>query len=298
MGIASASLLQGRATPPAAGRVAVHAAAIVAALGAVLVAAAPLLAPHDPYQVDFAHRLQPSSWSYPLGTDAFGRCLLSRLIHGFQVTPVAALAVVAVSAGLGTVLGMASGLVGGLPDRILMRVVEGVQVLPALALALIVGGVLGLGLWTVVLTLAAIHWTEYARLVRNLTMAERVRPYVRAAEALGARRRRVLASHILPNIAPAVLVMAAYSLSWAILSFAGLGFLGLGAEPGTPEWGLMIAESRSHLRAYPRLVIVPGLAIAATVIAVNILGDALADRRAGAGRPFASLLTRTKGELG
>lgn len=278
--VAAATRLRARLRTGLARRRGGLALAVTALLALVLLG--PLLAPHDPYAANILGRLAPPSLAYPLGTDAMGRCMLSRLLYGAQLTTLSALAVVLASAGLGTLLGAVSGYFGGIGDRLLMRLCEGVSVLPALAVALVIAGVLGLGLQAVILALAAVHWTEYARLVRNAVMIERSKTYVLAAEALGVPRLSVIRRHLLPNILTPLLAMGSYSMSWVILSFAGLSFLGLGVEPGAPEWGRMIAESRNHLRDHPRLVLVPGLTIMAFVILVNLLGDALGDRlRAG-----------------
>jgi peptide/nickel transport system permease protein/nickel transport system permease protein len=244
----------------------------------LLVVFGPQIAPHDPMQSDILGRLAPPSREHLLGTDAMGRDLLSRLLHGAQLTTLSALAVVAAAATLGTLIGQGAGYAGGLADRLAMRFVEGVSVLPALAVSLVIAGILGLGLQAVLIALAAVHWTEYARVVRNMTMVERTKPYVLAAEAIGAPGWWILARHLLPNIGGPLLVLGSYSFSWVILAIAGLSFLGLGVEPGTPEWGRMVAEARSHMRAYPRLVLVPGLTIMAFVILINLLGDGLADR--------------------
>ncbi|WP_417829421.1 ABC transporter permease [Thalassospira sp.] len=248
-------------------------------LGVILaVLLLPLIAPNDPYQAQFLYRLKAPSWAYPLGTDALGRCVLSRLIYGAQLTTASALLVVICASALGSLIGAFAGMAGGLIDRLLMRFCEGMSVFPALAICMIIAGILGLGLKAVIIALIAVHWTEYARVVRNAVIVERSKPYVMAAVALGARRRRITRRHIFPNIIGPLLTLAAYSMSWAILSFAGLSFLGLGVEPGTPEWGLMIAESRNYLRDYPRLVLAPGLTIAAFVVSINLLGDLLGDR--------------------
>lgn len=244
----------------------------------LLVALGPWIAPNDPYRADILNRLADPSLAFPLGTDAMGRCVLSRLLYGAQLTTLSALAVVLAAAGTGTAVGVVAGYAGGFVDRLAMRVAEGVSVLPALAVSLVVVGILGLSLKAVLIALAAVHWTEYARLVRNVTVVERAKPYVMAAEAIGAQGWRVVLRHLLPNMGGPLLVLGAYSLSWVILSFAGLSFLGLGVEPGTPEWGRMIAEARTHMRVHPRLVLAPGLTIMAFVILVNLLGDALADR--------------------
>lgn len=252
--------------------------AIAVALFFALVLLGPMLAPHDPHAADILNRLAAPDLTHPLGTDAMGRCLLSRLLHGARLTTLSALAVVLAAASVGTLAGAFSGYVGGMADRVLMRLCEGISVLPALAVAMIIAGVLGLGLKAVILALAAVHWTEYARLVRNVTMVERAKTYVVAAEALGVPRPAIIRRHLLPNILGPLFAMGSYSMSWVILSFAGLSFLGLGVEPGAPEWGRMIAESRNHLREHPRLVLVPGLTIMAFVILINLLGDALGDR--------------------
>lgn len=252
--------------------------AVLAVLFLAVVLFSPIIAPHDPMQADILNRLAAPDATHPLGTDAMGRDLLSRLLHGARLTTLAALAVVLAATALGAAIGLAAGYVGGLFDGVVMRVVEGVSVLPALAVSLVIAGVFGLGLKAVVIALAAVHWTEYARVIRNTTMVERTKPYVLAAEAIGAPRWRVVTRHLLPNVGGPLLVLGSYSLSWVILAFAGLSFLGLGVEPGTPEWGRMIAEARSHMRSYPRLVLVPGLTIMAFVILINLLGDALGDR--------------------
>jgi ABC-type dipeptide/oligopeptide/nickel transport system permease subunit len=245
---------------------------------AALVILGPYLAPHDPYHADILNRLSSPSLEYPLGTDAMGRCVLSRLFHGAQLTTLAALLAVLAAGAIGTAVGLAAGYAGGILDRGVMRLAEGVSVLPALAVSLVVAGTLGLGLVAVIVSLVAVHWTEYARVVRNVTVIERSKPYIMAAEAIGAEGWRVMLRHLLPNMVAPLLVLGAYSMSWVILSFAGMSFLGLGVEPGTPEWGRMIAEARNHMRVHPRLVLAPGLTIMAFVIFINLLADALADR--------------------
>lgn len=248
------------------------------ALVALLVASGPLVAPHDPSMIDLANRLLAPSLDHPLGTDHMGRCVFSRLIHGFRVTPLAAFLVVSLAAATGTAVGLVSGYAGGLTDSLIMRVVEGFFVFPAIAVALVLAAVLGLGMGATVVALAAVHWAEYARVVRNLTLAEKAKPYELAARAAGISPLRILFRHLLPGMVHPITVLATFSLSWAILSFSGLSFLGLGAELGTPEWGLMIAEGRAFMRDHPRLILVPGLTIVAIVILFNVLGDSLRDR--------------------
>lgn len=249
------------------------------ALG-LLVAAillAPAMAPHDPQAIDILNRLAPASFGHWLGTDQMGRDVLSRLMAAGRLTAGAALIVVLLAGGLGTLIGAAAGYLGGWVDRLAMRLCEGLSVLPALAIAMVIAGVLGLGLVPVMIALAAVHWTEYARLVRNMILVERSKLYIQAAEALGSSRRHILCRHLLPNIAGPLFTLAAYSLSWVILAFAGLSFLGLGVEPGTAEWGRMIVDSRIHMRSHPLLVLAPGLTIMGFVMAINLVGDAFGD---------------------
>lgn len=251
---------------------------VLLALLVLAVVLAPLAAPYSPDQIDILNRLAPPSWGHLLGTDQMGRDVFSRLLHAGRLTAGSAILVVIAAALTGTLLGTISGYLGGWPDHVLMRFCEGISVLPALAIAMIIAGVMGLGLAAVIVSLAAVHWTEYARLVRNMILVERAKLYVQAAEALGSSRGRIIRRHLLPNIVGPLLTMAAYSLSWVILAFAGLSFLGLGVEPGTAEWGRMIADARNHMRSHPHLVMAPGFTIMGFVMAVNLLGDGISDR--------------------
>ena len=256
----------------------VFARSLLLALLLAAVIFAPVAAPYPPDQIDILNRLSPPSAAHLLGTDQMGRDILSRLVFAGRLTAGSALLVVLIAAITGTLLGTVAGYLGGWPDRLLMRFCEGFSVLPALAIAMIIAGVMGLGLGAVIVALAAVHWTEYARLVRNMILVERAKLYIQAAEALGTSRKSIIRRHLLPNISGPLLTMSAYSLSWVILAFAGLSFLGLGVEPGTAEWGRMIADARAHMRSHPFLVMAPGFTIMAFVMAVNLLGDSIGDR--------------------
>lgn len=247
----------------------------------VLVAFGPELAPNDPLRGNVRTRLLPPSLDYPLGTDAMGRCLLSRLLAAFQVTPVAAAIAAGASMLLGAAVGFGAALAGGLTDRLAMRLVDGILALPILAIAMVLSGFFGVGLEAVVIAIVALHWADYARLLRNLVVAERGKLHVLAAEALGCRPAAIVARHIVPAALPALCVLLAWSLSWSILTFAGLSFIGLGAAPGTPEFGLMLAEARDHMRTHPHLIIVPGLAVMALVVGLNLLSDRVRSRLPG-----------------
>lgn len=243
----------------------------------LLISLAPLLAPHDPDAASLSNRLQGINLQYPLGTDHMGRCVLSRLLYGFHVTPIAAFLIVAISASFGSLVGLLSGYTGGFIDQIVMRVVEGVFIFPAIAVALTISAVLGLGMNAIIIALGTVHWAEYARMTRSIAAAEKQRTYVLAAQTIGASRLRIVFRHILPNVLHIILVLIPFSMSWAILSFSGLSYLGLGAPPGSTEWGLMISEGRTYMRGHPVLVIAPGLMIMVVVISLNMLGDRLQD---------------------
>lgn len=241
----------------------------------MFVALAPMMAPNDPEAFALPLRLQGISWSYPLGTDHMGRCVLSRLLYGFHVTPLSALLIVVISATVGSIIGLLSGFIGGITDQIVMRLVEGVFIFPAIGVALTISAVFGLGMKTMIIALGAVHWPEYARMTRNLAVKEKQLTYILAARSIGTSNTRIVFRHILPNILHIVLALVPYSMSWALLSFSGLSYLGLGAAPGSMEWGLMIADGRSYMREFPMLVAAPGLLIVSTVIVLNLLGDRL-----------------------
>lgn len=238
---------------------------------------APILAPHDPLAVDAVNRLAESSWAHPLGTDQLGRDTLSRLLYGTRwslgTATVATLIVITVGVTVGTV----AGYYGGRLDAVLMWVVDVLLAFPSLVLYLAIVGTLGPGLENVVIALVALQWASYARVVRGIVLAMRERGFVRASRALGARDRRLMTRHILPNVVPPVLILASLQMGGLILSLAALGFFGLGVQPPTPEWGTMINESRLFLQAAPALMIWPGVAISLTVVGFNLLGDGLRD---------------------
>ena len=275
-----ASYHQGRRNTPAARarHRLFHACLLVAAVLLLLLPlVGPWLAPHDPNAADILARLQPPSAEYPLGTDALGRCLLSRLLWGARVTLLWSALIVIIAAAIGTAVGLYCGYRRGWPDLVLMRLVEGVSVLPALVIAVVISGLLGLGLQAMVIALIAVHWTGYARLVRNTIVAESARLYVTAARSMGVPQSRILWRHLLPNIGSPLFVLASHSMSAMMLSFAGLSFLGLGVEPGVAEWGRIIADGRNHMRSAPRLVLAPGLTIVTVIVTLNLIGDELAD---------------------
>ena len=239
--------------------------------------AAPLLAPHDPTDVDPTAFLAPPSAEHWLGTDNLGRDMVSRLIYGARWTLGTAFLAAAGIVGIGVTLGLIAGYLGGLVDDLLMRIVDVLLAFPSLVLALAIVGMLGPSLWNVMLGMVAVWWVDYARVIRGLTVGVREREYVTAARCAGASAPRIILRHILPNVIPSVIVLATLELGGLMLAISGLSFLGLGAQPPTPEWGTMLNDGRLFFQRAPRLMLYPGLAITLVVIGFNLLGDGLRD---------------------
>ncbi|MCL0051381.1 nickel ABC transporter permease subunit NikC [Thermodesulfovibrionales bacterium] len=238
---------------------------------------APFIAPHDPIEQNLEHRLLSPNTEYLLGTDNLGRCILSRLIHGTSVSLQIGVMVVGIAAFVGVTLGLVAGYRGGLIDELIMRIVDILLAFPGIILALVIAGILGPSLFNVMLALAVVGWTSYARVVRGAVLSVKEKEFVEAAQALGAGEARIMFRHILPNVMAPVIVMATLGMAHVILAAAALGFLGLGAQPPTPEWGSMLNDGRAFMRTAPHLTIFPGLAIMVTVLAFNFLGDGLRD---------------------
>ena len=249
---------------------------IVSAVALVAIAA-PLLSLDDPTRVDALRRLSPPSAATPFGTDNLGRDILSRLIWGARLSlgtaGLAALLILTIGVGLG----MIAGFYGGVLDDLLMRVVDVLLAFPALILALAIAGVLGPSITSVMIGIVAVAWADYARVMRGQVLAARERQYVEAARAIGVPDLRILARHLLPNVLPPILVLASLEMGGLILAISGLSFLGLGAQPPTPEWGAMLNDGRAFIAAAPQLMIYPGLAISIVVVGFNLLGDGLRD---------------------
>ncbi|MCL0083294.1 ABC transporter permease [Thermodesulfovibrionales bacterium] len=257
-------------------RLALIGAGIILALIFIAVLA-PFIAPHDPIEQNLEHRLLSPNTEYLLGTDNLGRCILSRLIHGTSVSLQIGVMVVGIAAFVGVTLGLVAGYRGGLIDELIMRIVDILLAFPGIILALVIAGILGPSLFNVMLALAVVGWTSYARVVRGAVLSVKEKEFVEAAQALGAGEARIMFRHILPNVMAPVIVMATLGMAHVILAAAALGFLGLGAQPPTPEWGSMLNDGRAFMRTAPHLTIFPGLAIMVTVLAFNFLGDGLRD---------------------
>ena len=237
----------------------------------------PLIAPHDPNFQYAGERLGAPSSRFPLGTDSFGRDLLSRLLHGARPSVGLATAATFIIVSIGVLVGTWAGYLGGRADDVAMRVVDILLAFPNLILALAVVGALGPGLLNVVIGVSATAWAGYARVVRGIVLSERERGYVQAAIALGANNRTVVFGHLIPSVVAPVVVLATLQMGGLILTIAGLSFLGLGAQPPDAEWGAMLNQGRQFFQLEPQLMIYPGIMIAITVLGFNLLGDGLRD---------------------
>jgi peptide/nickel transport system permease protein len=244
------------------------------AIGAVL---APLIAPYDPLAQDLASRLGPPSSAHWLGTDQLGRDILSRLLYGSRISLVIGVVVVGLAGVFGTLFGLVAGYAGGLVDEGLMRLTEVFLAFPPLILAMAIAGALGPSLTNAIIAIAAVTWAVYARLARGQVLSLRRREFVEAARSIGASRTRILLRHLLPNAVAPLLIQASFDMGSAIISAAGLSFIGFGAQPPTPEWGVMISEGRNFISTQPWLSLFPGLSILFAVGSFNLLGDGLRD---------------------
>lgn len=253
------------------------AGALILALFLLTALLAPWLAPYLPTAQRLSIRLSPPSASHWLGTDDLGRDLLSRLVYGTRVSLRVGAISVAVALGCGTALGVLAGYVGGRVDEGVMRCLDVLLAFPSTLLAILIVAVLGPGLDNAIMAIALVNIPVYARLVRASVLAVKHQEFIEAARAVGASHFRVVTSHVLPNCLTPITVQATLGIGTAILETAGLSFLGLGAQPPTPEWGTMLNDARPYLRDAWWVITFPGLAIIATVLGFNLLGDGLRD---------------------
>jgi ABC-type dipeptide/oligopeptide/nickel transport system permease subunit len=259
-------------------------AGLVLIVAFVMVAVlAPLLAPHDPTVVYPESLRLPTAWQeggssqFLLGTDDVGRDLLSRLIYGARVSLGIGFLVVLISATIGTVLGLVAGYFGGWVDQLIMRLVDIRMALPSILLSIVVVSILGPNLFNTILAVSTVALPNFIRLVRASVMVEKRKQYVIASASFGAGPWRQMFVNILPNCMAPLIVQATLGFSDGILNAAALGFLGLGAQPPTPEWGTMLADARPFIESQPWMVTLPGLCILFTVLGFNLLGDGLRD---------------------
>ena len=255
----------------------------VASLWIVILAAiwlialfAPLVATHEPLKQS-ADLLQPPSTSHWMGTDEFGRDLFSRIVYGGRISLSVGIIAVTIAVLVGSTLGLMSGYVGGLIDTAIMRFIDGLMAFPSIILAILIMAVLGPSLVNLMIAvgISAVPW--YARTVRGSTLQVKQTQYVESSQAVGAGTLRIMRRHILPNVAAPIIVLGTLGMATSILAIAGLSFLGLGARPPSPEWGAMLSSARTYMGRAGWYATFPGLAIMISVLAMNIIGDALRD---------------------
>jgi peptide/nickel transport system permease protein len=238
---------------------------------------APFITPYDPFKQNFDRLLSAPSFDHPLGTDAFGRDILSRIIYGSRYALLIGVAAVSIQVVIGVTLGLFAGYYGGVIGSVIMRITDMMLSIPAMVLALAIAGFLGPGLRNIIIAVGIVGWSGYVRLVYGEVLSVKEEPYVEAIRAAGGANSYIILRHILPNVSSSLIIYITLSIPVAILWAAGLSFLGVGAQPPTPEWGAMLADGRALLRRAWWIGTFPGLAIMLTVLGFNFLGDGLRD---------------------
>jgi len=250
---------------------------IVILFFAALALLAPVLAPYDPLAQNIPNGLAAPSAEHWMGTDKLGRDIFSRMLYGARISLMSGLAVVAMAALVGTVVGLIAGYVGGWVDEALMRITDIFFAFPSLILAMAIAGALGPSLRNALIAVTVVTWPVYARLVRGQVLVLREREFVLAARAIGAGHGLILRRHLFPNTLSPLLVQASFDMGTTILSVAGLSFIGFGAQPPTPEWGVMISEGRNYITTHWWLTFFPAMAMLFAVAGFNLVGDGLRD---------------------
>lgn len=262
----------------------VRLAMVLLAIFVLVALLGPLISPHDPLAGSLRARLDPpawqegGSWTHPFGTDRLGRDILSRLIAGARISLTVCALVIAIAGAMGTAVGTLAGYFGGWTDRIFMRLVDLALSFPVILLALLLGAISGPSFTNIIIVISLVLWSQYARMARGETLKIRNEDYVDLARTSGLSDFRIIWRHILPNIAPSLIVIATLQVGVVIVLEASLSFLGVGVPPPAPSWGSMVADGRSYITSAWWLCMIPGLAILLTVMSVNIVGDALADK--------------------
>ena len=235
------------------------------------------ICPYDPYAQDLSQAMQPPSATHPMGTDTYGRDMLSRVLIGAQTSISSTFALVAIITVFGTIVGIFCGYYGGVVDSVMMRISDICMAFPGLVFAMAVAAILNGGVQNAVIALALISWPKYSRIARSQTLSMKSLPYMQAAQLAGDSALQMIVRHVLPNIVGPILVTSMLDIGTMMMEIAGLSFLGLGAQPPVAEWGSMMSSGRSMLQTYPWIVLSPGLAIFVSVVIFNLLGDTIRD---------------------
>ncbi len=240
--------------------------ALLTFLGGVIVT-------HDPFQLNMANRLQEASSVHWLGTDQLGRDVFSRIVFGAKLTIGLGMLSIFMAVCIGVPIGLISGYVGGRIDAFLMRIIDGILAFPDFILAIAIAGILGPSLTNIVIAIVLVRWIVYARVVRGLVLVEKEKEYILVSKVANSSSFRTIRMHLLPQIMPEIIVMAAIDVGKVILLISSLSYIGLGAQPPIPEWGAMLNDATGYFQVVPSLMIYPGLAIMITVLCCNLLGD-------------------------
>ena len=257
---------------------------IIIALMVIMAVFAPLLAPHDPINQTLREKLLPPFWmdggttKYLLGTDHFGRDILSRLIYGARVSLIVALLALTAGGGVGLTIGILAGYLGGITESILMRLVDAAFTFPAILFALLLAITMGQGMLTLIIAISLLLWASFARVIRGEVLSLKQRDFVALAKVRGCSTLRIMATHILPNVLNTFMVLVTLNIGVVIIAEAALSFLGAGIPPPTPTWGLMVSEGRGRIAEAWWVSFIPGIAITMLVLSVNVFGDWLRDR--------------------
>lgn len=238
---------------------------------------APLIAPNNPTLVDVTVKLQNPSLKYPFGTDQLGRCVFSRIVCGSRYSLFYSFTVLAITLIVGLPVGMIAGYVGGKWDTAIMRVIDIFLAMPSFIIVLAVAGSFGTSGRNLILAMSMSYWANYARVSRALTLKIKGESYFQALKAGGLSNVRIIFKHVLRNIMPSIIALATVEIGSIILSIAGYSFIGLGVKPPTPEWGIMLSESKPFIQTFPQLMMYPGLTIMLIVFGVNMLGEGVQD---------------------
>ncbi|MFP7171700.1 nickel transporter permease [Terribacillus halophilus] len=233
---------------------------------------------HDANMTDVGNRLASPSWEHPMGTDHLGRDVLTRLLLGFRLTVGYSLIALAAAVMIGVPFGLLAGIRGGWVDRLFMRIADGFLAFPDTVIAIVLSGLLGPGIGNLLFAIVLVKWVNYARMVRSTVLTEVQKDYITIARINGLSTFTIMRRHLMPHIIGNILVLSSLDFGKIILLISSLSYIGLGAQPPTPEWGAMLNESRPYFQANPEMMVYPGLAIVAVVLVANVLGDYLRDK--------------------
>ena len=253
------------------------AGSVIIAVLIILACFAPFITHSDPLKVNMNEKLQGVSTAHVMGTDQLGRDMFSRVLYGARVSITASLSVVVICMSFGTLVGSIAGYYGGIIDEIIMRAVDIIMAFPSFILPIAIAGVLGPSVSNIIFAMTITSWVGYARMMRSSVLSIKHIDFVEAAKAMGSSKVKIIWRHIIPNAVQPLVVYAAFNASHTILAISGLSFIGLGAQPPTPEWGAMLKEAVTFVATSPHLFIFPGIMVMLTVLGFNLIGDGLRD---------------------